>query len=158
MPSVIEELWYKPHQDRVTGSNTIDFLSFLLKIWCCEFVCLHFFSITIDIHPDSQTNSQKVKRCLGKVCKQGSISWIDLRPAPSYLRSTHNFWEAFYWRKSSSQGAKYRRRAQNSLRKWPQVLAPRMKPLSQILLWEHVHAVSWVGYLFSLMGNLRREV
>ena len=30
----------------------------------------------------------------------GLISFTDLRPTPSYLRSTHNFWEAFYWHKS----------------------------------------------------------
>ena len=40
-------------------------------------------------------------------------SSIHFRPIP-----TPNFWEAFYWRISSGQGAKDRRRAQNS--KWNQ--------------------------------------
>ena len=34
----------------------------------------------------------------------------------NYLHPMPNFWEAFMWRNSSAQGAKDRRRAQNSLK------------------------------------------
>ena len=42
MPTVIEELWCTPHQDGVTGSSTINFLSFCSKI---DVACLFVYPL-----------------------------------------------------------------------------------------------------------------
>ena len=54
-----------------------------------------------------------------------------------------NFWEAFYWRKSSDQGAKDRGRAQNSLWNGLHVKQPRLLQKSWVNCYIHLERNNW---------------
>ena len=90
-----------------------------------------------------------MKRLKNSMGSWPGVNFINcIHPAPSYLRSTPNFWEAFYLCKSSAQGAKDRLRAKNSLWNRPLVLVVWRSFLSSC---NHCHEEEGIG---KILGKL----